>query len=98
MYCSGILEANAITGIKFRGPALLNLYKRNDTILFGLDKDLQEETKKNGMKSPRALELQSHIAKRSDEIKSSYRKAVDEFADLHDRHQRMKSVGAVQVR
>ncbi|GMR60829.1 hypothetical protein PMAYCL1PPCAC_31024 [Pristionchus mayeri] len=92
----GILEPSAIVGIKFRGDKQLALYSRNDELMAGLDRDLAEEKKLNGVKSPVALQKQTLMTKRAEELKKPYRGAIVEFADLHDRPQRMKARGAVQ--
>lgn len=44
-FISGILEPNAIVGIKFRGDKLLALQKRNDELMQQLDTKLIEEIK-----------------------------------------------------
>lgn len=92
----GILEPSAIVGIKFRGDKQLALYKRSDEIMSNLDKELTAEKKLNGDKSPEALKLQNLMAAKSEELKKPYRGVITEFADLHDRPERMKIRKAVQ--
>ncbi|GMT07393.1 hypothetical protein PENTCL1PPCAC_29567 [Pristionchus entomophagus] len=92
----GVLEATAIVALKFRGEKILSLYKRNDEIMNRLDKELAEETRLNGAKSPEALRLSALIVKKSEQLKKPYRAPIAEFADLHDRAERMKAVQAVQ--
>ncbi|XGW34324.1 hypothetical protein V3C99_018295 [Haemonchus contortus] len=92
----GILEPNAIVGIKFRGDKLLALQKRNDEQMKQLETRLNEEVKCHGVDSLEAKHLRDLIAKRSDNLKKAYRGVVVELADLHDRSERMVSKKAVQ--
>ncbi|GMT36213.1 hypothetical protein PFISCL1PPCAC_27510 [Pristionchus fissidentatus] len=107
----GILEPSAIVGIKFRADKLLALQKRNDEIMAGLDEDLKkeeakkkpeeflitpEDQRKDEERKRNVVRLQTLIAKRSEELKKPYRGITVEFADLHDRPERMKNRKAVQ--
>lgn len=92
----GILEPNAIVGIKFRNEKLVNLQKRSDDGMRKLDAELIEETKKNGSDSLEAVRLVSQLKKRSKDLEKAYRAPSVEFADLHDRADRMLSKKAVQ--
>ncbi|KAK6024222.1 carboxyl transferase domain protein [Ostertagia ostertagi] len=92
----GILEPNAIVGIKFRGDKLLALQKRNDELMQQLDAKLVEEIKCHGADSLEANHVRNLIAKRSDDLKKAYRGVIVELADLHDRSERMVSKKAVQ--
>lgn len=62
----GILEPNAVVGIKIREPQLTRIMERSG---------VSSET--------------------SDSVKSAFKKAAVEFADMHDRWQRMEYVGAI---
>ncbi|WKY14248.1 hypothetical protein Q1695_000077 [Nippostrongylus brasiliensis] len=92
----GILEPNAIVGIKFRGEKLLALQKRNDELMQQLDTKLVEEIKQRGADSPEVNHIRSLIAKRSEDLKKAYRGVTVELADLHDRPERMAIKKAVQ--
>ncbi|PIO61681.1 carboxyl transferase domain protein [Teladorsagia circumcincta] len=92
----GILEPNAIVGIKFRGDKLLALQKRNDELMQQLDAKLVEEIKCHGADSLEANHVRNLITKRSDDLKKAYRGVTVELADLHDRSERMVSKKAVQ--
>lgn len=76
----GILEPNAVVGIKFRKPVMLEMMKRCDETYAKLAAD--------GSSKKMAEERYTELSK-------VYRNAAVEFADAHDRWQRMKSVGAV---
>ncbi|ETN77735.1 carboxyl transferase domain protein, partial [Necator americanus] len=93
---SGILEANAIVGIKFRDDKLLALQKRNDEIMQQLDAKFVEQVKLFGADSSEANQARALITKRFEELKKSYRLVTVEFADLHDRAERMSARKAVQ--
>ncbi|CAD6185016.1 unnamed protein product [Caenorhabditis auriculariae] len=86
----GILEPNAIVGIKFREPKMSALLKRSDSEILRLQQEMTEAEPVDAEK------LQKRVAARVDELKKSYRSAVVEFADLHDRSDRMLATGAVQ--
>ncbi|PAV62751.1 hypothetical protein WR25_22977 [Diploscapter pachys] len=92
----GILEPNAIVGIKFRGDKLLALQKRNDETMRRIDEELTAETKTNGATSERAIALNKMLLKRSDDLKKAYRGVTEELADLHDRAERMQQKKAIQ--
>ncbi|KIH68855.1 carboxyl transferase domain protein, partial [Ancylostoma duodenale] len=92
----GILEANAIIGIKFRGDKLLALQKRNDEIMQQLDARLLEQIELYGAESAEANHARTLITRRSEDLKKSYRGVTVEFADLHDRAERMSIKKAVQ--
>ncbi|CAJ0608732.1 unnamed protein product [Cylicocyclus nassatus] len=92
----GILEANAIVGIKFRDDKLLALQKRNDEIMQQLDARLLEEVKLHGAESAEANNARTLLTRRSQDLKKSYRGVTVEFADLHDRAERMSIKKAVQ--
>ncbi|KAJ1348739.1 hypothetical protein KIN20_004112 [Parelaphostrongylus tenuis] len=92
----GILEPNAIVGIKFRGDKLLALQKRNDEIMHQLDTSLAEEVKLHGADSAEANRIRTLITKRSEDLKKAYRGVTVELADLHDRPERMSLKKAVQ--
>ncbi|CAI2352153.1 unnamed protein product [Caenorhabditis sp. 36 PRJEB53466] len=63
----GILEPNAVVGIKIREPQLGKLMERSGV-----------------------------AADSADSVKSAFKKAAVEFADMHDRWQRMEHVGAIR--
>ncbi|KJH43390.1 carboxyl transferase domain protein [Dictyocaulus viviparus] len=92
----GILEPNAIVGIKFRGDKLLALQKRNDAVMQKLDTTLNEEIRLHGVDSVEANRTRASIAKRSEDLKKAYRGVTVELADLHDRPERMSLKKAVQ--
>ncbi|KAF1749071.1 hypothetical protein GCK72_025538 [Caenorhabditis remanei] len=76
----GILEPNAVVGIKFRKPVMAEMMKRCDESYATLAAD------------PTSKKL---AEERYTELSKVYKNAAIEFADAHDRWQRMKSVGAV---
>ncbi|ULT84449.1 hypothetical protein L3Y34_013254 [Caenorhabditis briggsae] len=76
----GILEPNAVVGIKFREPVIAEMMKRCDQTYAELAADSKSKIQ---------------AKERFDELSKVYRNAAVEFADAHDRWQRMKSVGAV---
>ncbi|CAB3410106.1 unnamed protein product [Caenorhabditis bovis] len=76
----GILEPNAIVGIKFREPKQIEMMIRSDKKM----RELHEAGKKEEMEE------------RAADLKKVYRSAAVEYADAHDRWQRMKAVGAVE--
>lgn len=92
----GILEPNAIVGIKFRKDKLEALQRRNDELMNQWDRELIEEVKKNGPNSEECTRLQNLLAKRSKELTKAYRSVTVEYADMHDRAPRMHRKGAVQ--
>ncbi|CAI4232601.1 unnamed protein product [Auanema sp. JU1783] len=92
----GILEPNAIVGIKFRKEKLFALQKRNDEIMMHLDSQLSEEIRNNGAESPEAVRLDGLLKKRAHDLGKIYRNISVEFADLHDRCERMHIKNAVQ--
>uniref|UniRef100_A0A8R1DU02 Acetyl-CoA carboxylase n=1 Tax=Caenorhabditis japonica TaxID=281687 RepID=A0A8R1DU02_CAEJA len=77
----GILEPNAVVGIKFRRPVMVEMMKRCDETYAELSAD--PNTKKMA-------------EEREKELSKVYRNAAVEFADSHDRWPRMKAVGAVE--
>uniref|UniRef100_A0A1I7T9U3 Acetyl-CoA carboxylase n=2 Tax=Caenorhabditis tropicalis TaxID=1561998 RepID=A0A1I7T9U3_9PELO len=76
----GILEPNAVVGIKFRKPVMAEMMKRCDESYAQLSADSNSK---------------KEAEERYTELSKVYRNAAVEFADAHDRWQRMKSVGAV---
>ncbi|CAL2038637.1 unnamed protein product [Caenorhabditis brenneri] len=64
----GILEPNAVVGIKIREAQLGKIMERSGVIAQGVE----------------------------DSVKSAFKKACVEFADMHDRWQRMEHVGAIR--
>jgi acetyl-CoA carboxylase/biotin carboxylase 1 len=80
----GVLEANATAGLKFRGANLNALMNRTDEVLIDLAKQEQTTAVKQAMK------------KRQTFLRGLYRGATVEFADLHDRPQRMLAKNAVR--
>ncbi|EGT40685.1 CBN-POD-2 protein [Caenorhabditis brenneri] len=76
----GILEPNAVVGIKFRKPVMAEMMKRCDETYAQLASDSSKK---------------AQAEERYTELSKVYRNAAVEFADAHDRWQRMKSVGAV---
>merc|ERR1711953_265678 len=80
----GVLEPNATAGLKFRGANLDKLMNRTDPAL----KDLVKQAQTPAIKST--------IKKRQQFLRGLYRQATVEFADLHDRPQRMLAKKAVR--
>jgi len=74
----GVLEPNATAGLKFRGKNLINLMNRTDPTLL----ELQE-------KPPSQLGLKHAMKERQELLRGLYRQVTVEFADLHDRPERM---------
>ncbi|CCD73648.1 acetyl-CoA carboxylase [Caenorhabditis elegans] len=79
----GILEPNAVVGIKFRKPMMMEMMKRSDPTYSKLSSSTEPEAREQ-------------LEERYEELSKTYRNASVEFADAHDRWQRMKSVGVVE--
>lgn len=87
----GILEPNAIVGIKLREPAMRGLMAASDDEYKNLQARLNGE---DDAKEKR--QLSEKLSNRELELKNAYRNAAVEFADAHDRWPRMVAVKAVQ--
>jgi acetyl-CoA carboxylase/biotin carboxylase 1 len=81
----GVLEANATASLKYRGKNFQTLMNRTDPVL----KDL--------LKQKQDVETKEAIKKRQQYLSGLYRQATIEFADLHDRPQRMVAKNAVRA-
>ncbi|CAJ0566604.1 unnamed protein product, partial [Mesorhabditis spiculigera] len=95
----GILEPPAVIGIKFKAEKMRALQRRNDPILIRLQQELDEAKKADKdpvIATTEATRLRRLIDERSEGLLKAYRGVAVEFADLHDRAERMQKKGAVQ--
>jgi acetyl-CoA carboxylase/biotin carboxylase 1 len=88
---SGILEPEAIVGIKYRNPAISRTIERLDTRYEKLCKERDEES--DPVLKKRASE---RAIARQQQVLPAFKEVAIHFADLHDTPGRMKAKGVIR--
>lgn len=85
---AGVLEPSGVVSIKFRKADRISVMKRTDLKLQTLETLVQ-----NGIQ---IKENENEIHQRQNLLEGPYQHVAEVFADLHDRADRMKSVGVIR--
>jgi acetyl-CoA carboxylase/biotin carboxylase 1 len=87
----GILEPPGICDVKFRRPDLLKLMQRNDPVLAELSGKMGSLSDQADIEA-----VQAQIDARQEQLLPLYLQVAYEFADLHDRPERMLAKGVIR--
>lgn len=91
----GVLDPEAIIGIKYRKDKQLATMARNDPTYGALRKELAEAQENNAPKEEMDI-IHKKIADREELLLPIYGQISAQFADLHDRSGRMKAKGVIR--
>jgi acetyl-CoA carboxylase/biotin carboxylase 1 len=91
----GVLDPEAIIGIKYRKDKQLATMARNDPTYGALRKELAEAQENNAPKEDMDI-IHKKIADREELLLPIYGQISAQFADLHDRSGRMKAKGVIR--
>ena len=89
---AGVLEPTGVVTIKFRMNDKLDAMKRNDTPL----QELKESLRNSELSQEEKDQIEAAIKSRQKALETPYQQVAETFADLHDRADRMKSVGVIK--